>query len=328
MLIANRDRAGTPATGMLVDGALSEAFTARDLVVRLEDAVTGDVRWETTVPGATAPAGATQDQVGQCLEWDDAGPGDDVSDRTSGYGWDISVRWLWISACGISASLDLATGEIVRSVNPFEPGAYGWDDRVVALETGDYATRSDEVGSGESYHVWRQDGTVAGDIPGGPVLPTATDGSRADVLLAIGFHGLAAYDPADLSELWTRPSAAAWPYARTEHVLVTQDGTAVMGLDPRTGQTLWESDAFDARPDASGHPEQVYQAFTDGRLVVLMTLLNGGIVNDDGTADVRMRALDLATGTLRWTAERTAPLMQPIGGRLYEFATDAVVGLG
>jgi outer membrane protein assembly factor BamB len=325
-------RVGTPDEGVVVDWTLGEDFATRDLTVRLEDAVTGDVRWETTLDGGTAPAGTRVDSIFQCA---DGGPDgtsfESVSDDISGYAWEVGARALWVGACGVDATIDLVTGEVVRSTDPFD-AAGDWYQGVVSLDGGGYATRvpaessSDAPLLGEVNRIWRADGTVVGDVPGSVAVPTATDGSPADVLLTTGADGLSAFDPADTTPLWVRRGTAT-PLARTERVLVVGQGTGIVGLDPRTGRELWTRPPPEPGQGPGELPSQVVRAFTDGRYVMLMGLRDAGLVGEDGTADLSLVALDLATGATVWTAERTAPFLQSIAGQLYEVRSDALVAL-
>ncbi|WP_425956163.1 PQQ-binding-like beta-propeller repeat protein [Xylanimonas sp. McL0601] len=322
-------RVGSPVPAPpFVDGALSAAFATRDLRVRLEDAQTGAERWAATVPGSSAPAGTAIDTMYLCSHWSaDAAEVETVDDQ-SGLSSDIGARRVSLRACGIAATVDLATGAIVQRVDPFDPSA-GWDPGAVPLDGAGYATRLPSDGSGvEVDRIWREDGSLVSDVVGPVALPSSTDGSPADVLLTNGLQGLAAFDPADATKLWVHASQGAVPIARSARVLVVAVGGDVVALAPRTGRELWNRPVLAPEPDSSGHPEQLVRAFTDGHRVVLVGLLNGGFLDGDGNGDVWLHALDLSTGELLWRVERRGPLPQSIGGRLYEVGADAVVALG
>lgn len=326
-------RVGTPSDGVLDVQTLAEDFPTRDLTVRLEDAVTGVVRWETTVPGGTAPAGTPAEWVYRCTDLGSDGSSvGSVSDSNGSYSWEVRPREVWVETCGVNASLDLATGEVVRSVDAFDTTG-GWDPGSVPLDGGGYATRlprdseSDDALLGEVNRVWRQDGTVVGDVTGSIALPTATDGSPADVLLTVGPAGLSAFDPADATQLWVR-TRGGQPLVRTQRVLVVQQGIDLIGLEPRTGRELWTRAPHDPGMGSSDVPVQLVRAFTDGHRVMLMGMSDNEFLDEDGTADLALSALDLATGVTVWTTQRTAPFLQSVGGRLYEIRTDALVALG
>jgi hypothetical protein len=328
-------RVGTPDDARYDGQVLAEDFPTRDMVVRMEDAVTGEVRWETTVPGATAPAGTAVDTMYQCTRWSaDGAVAETVTDETDGFSWVLGPGWAWFDTCGVNASIDLGTGAILRSVDPFDPSTGGWDPGIVAVDGGGHAARlpypatSEAATAVETYRVWREDGTVVGDVVGPLATPTVTDGSRPQVLLTMGLSGLAAFDPGDAAPLWTLDGTGGWPVARTEHVLVVQDGFSYIAVDPRTGRERWTVPMVSPTPGDFGNQPYLVAAFTDGRRLMLVEVRDGGLVGEDGTSPLVMRALDLSTGATVWSQERTAAPPAAIDGHLYEFDATGVVRLG
>ncbi|WP_165350378.1 PQQ-binding-like beta-propeller repeat protein [Xylanimonas protaetiae] len=315
-------RVGPPAVAPLAaDGALTEDFTTRDMLVRLEDAVTGAERWSTTVPGATAPAGTRVDRMTPCVTWSGSGTPEVTSDE-NGLSSDVGAQHATLEACGVSVTLDLATGAVMRSVDHFDPDQ-AWDPDVRPLDGGGWATGVPAAAvAGWTTRVQRDDGTVVGVVDGAVRAPLATDGSPADVLLT-DTHGLTGVDPADTSELWNQPGAHPQPLVRADGVVVVAFETSVVAVDARTGRELWRKDAFLA--DVRG--ELLATAFTDGRRAVIAEQV-GDLPADGAPGTLRLRALDLATGDVTWSEEKTAPVPQAVGGRLYELSDDAVTALG
>ncbi|WP_369370514.1 hypothetical protein AB1046_17195 [Promicromonospora sp. Populi] len=308
----------------------------RDLVLRAEDAATGEERWRVTVPfrptGAEncaswmygmpwdAPAG---------LGWPDEAPGPDESAiDPEVFGADIGAGLIDLWGCGVQSSVT-PDGLVLRTGG----GAPAFGG-VVVLPSGGYAGQdvsSDGQGS-TSTTLFGPGGDVIGSIGGYATGPQVTDEPGAMTLLGVDGSGerLLSY-AVDGTPRWnvaqgTDPS----------QFLAQVDGTAVAmnwmaelrGLDLATGAERWTwqpSDDLDDWSEESGG--YVAQAFTDGQFLLLQ--LYGG----NGGAG--LVSLDVASGEQAW--HRTdadgasgwpGAVLVAVDGHLLEVTQTGVHGLG
>lgn len=227
--------------------------SAPGLTIRVEDAASGDVRWERTVefdPGATDTS---------CLVWGDDEPRIEVlGDLT----WSAGTRAITAEACGVSAHLATSDGEPVPDAEPQVRRHEPW------------ATTDPEL-------------TQA---PAG-VVDDATDVlvRTADVVVVLLANGtVAAHDAESGARLWTSD-------------VLGDDAAAVAG-------------------------SAVFGAYTDGRSAMLV--LDG--VSTGGDGQLRLVALDLATGGTTWDESQDEPYSQvaAVDGHLVQITGTGVAGLG
>lgn len=339
-----------PRTAPLLD-----PLVLRDVRVRVEDAATGAVRWETVLDVPDLPAGAVVDENSMCVGWEDDGRAADPEGQWSD---GLDATRLHLRACGLDAALDLATGDVVGQEDGEDdasigtPGRAEWLRADVPLADGLWAAvrmRSDPVtGKTEAEsRITRVDGTAVGTVPGLVIPPLASDGTGAALLITAPFWEgtddgeVVAYDADTVEPRWRAPLPHARLLAHTADVVVLSDGRTVTGLDRETGRTRWQraltgteppvTPGIDAglsvttgpRPD----PSVIHDALTDGRrvLVAMPDHLDDATYAFDGPT--ALTTLDLATGDVVWQA--TSPRVPyPVAGRLIRFDADAVVGLG
>ncbi len=316
---------------------LLDPLVTRPARVRLEDARTGAARWEVELPAATLAAGARVGSLQACMATTGVGETPRV-DPAQGWSYELDEDRVWVSGCGADAVLDLATGAVLLTRDPFDPQTRPWEPSAVSLDGDGYATAvppgDPPGGAAGATRVWSDDGTVVGEVHGTVMLPLATDGTDPEVLFALGPHGLTAHDPADLSERWSRdPARSGRVLLRTHREAVVASGSDVVAVDPRTGATRWTNPLWrplpgapsDAHGGVHGGPGSVVDVFTDGHRVVLVQQV--GMDDAYGVTEVRLDALDLRAGDVSWTwSTLVAP--QAIDGRLYTFGFDGVVALG
>lgn len=288
----------------------------RDVELRAEDAVTGDLRWHVIVPFRPAEAG-------QCLgmSWEDQGTDLDFDGEVAPDAFDgwISADLVQLDGCGIEAAV---TPDGVVIGTEFDPGT----GDVTALGMGGYAGL--DYGGAARTVLYSGGGGVLGEVPGYVLGPRVADGSGPATLLGTDESGqrLHAYE-ADGTPRWDiRAPGAEQPFlaqvGRT--AVVTAGGSDVRGLDVATGAERWRG------PGGSG--DGVLQTFTDGEAVLL--LLTQG---DSGA--VRMVSLDADSGELLWTSpegpttldadgQELPTTLVAVDGHLLEVGADGVRGLG
>lgn len=293
----------------------------RDLVLRAEDAVTGEVRWSTTVPFRAMEAEdcrAVPD--GQS---DDGRPSDEL-DADAFSTWATAdlvialgcgVPWAVLSADGVRLG-DQAAGPT----------------SAVSLDTGGYVVETSEVSDDAvSSTLFSSSGEVVAEIAGYVSRPETVDEPDATTLLAAdpsgarllsyGVDGTLRWDVA----VEERGTGFLAQVAGTA-VRLTVDGT-VQGLDLATGDPWWSWDppvGEDGRPQ--GHAE-VSQAFTDGRSLLL--LLHGGSVG------AGLVSLDVASGDVVWDGSADGVVspgqdagLVAVDGNLMEVRPTGVRGIG
>jgi hypothetical protein len=294
-----------------VDGTITHG---QDVVLRLEDAASGAVRWERTVtfrPGSAASVCGTV-----------------TEDRTAAqptYTYSLQrpqvlVLGTLVEAfgCGIQAAF---TSDGRSAIDPTVSASDWWNAEPYA--DGGVLTHVNGNSAGEGFAsvLTGPGGTTT--FPAQVLEPWATDGTPSDlVLVDSGSDPLRAY---------ARDGTPRWHVARIySALLVRAHGIAVLslpqggvaGVDLLTGDQLWDNTALE--PGASGTETFPMGAFTDGRMAALLMGRysstvdeNGGSISLDATS-AELVGLDLATGRVRW---RTAlpggiPSMEAVQGHL------------
>lgn len=311
------------ATSGMLDGTLQ----GRDLLVRAEDPRTGDVRWEVTLPfmGGADPW--------QCITYSDVTGAEDGPtnaqnaqvDTEQPVGlWPVGTDLVVVQGCGVSAYLG------TDGVRLDEPG-----ESTMLYPVGDRVVRGG--GDGGSALVER-DGTLVRDLEGSYLAPVATDGGSDLLLATVPGSGLRATGP-DGDLRWEVSRFAGTVYGLTGGAVVVGDGSlaSLVALDPATGAVLWDrSTARDLPPEdgdgvlqdgsvASWWPTGT--AYTDGDVLVVDTQSDQPT---SGDPPHRFVALDLADGSVRWTATDDAWTGWPtiVDGRVVLVGESAVRVLG
>lgn len=303
------------ATGELVD-----LPTGRPAVVRVEDALTGDARWEAEVPFA---AGA-----GQCVEWSEVEGTETVRARLENLWAVAETHLVRVEGCGVTAWFTPDGERLDDARDPL--------DSVVALADGTYYR--DPTGYGSAWGssasapsdtapaVLGPDGAVRWEPPGPVLVPRSTDGSDAPLLAR--YEGeLVAFD-GDGSELW-RSSEVVAPetvLVATRDTVVVSGGSGegwITGLDATTGTVRWSLDRETAEAAAGGSVGWMDTAYTDGRRAILLAS------QDDGRTN--LLALDLADGHVAWSGEvgsDDGSWPAPLQGRLLRIGQSEIARLG
>jgi len=296
------------------DDAASALRTLRDSgwsdpTMRVEDALTGEVRAEVTIR-------LTPDDLGGCGITAD-GLGDSSLDLQP---WiDATPSWTTLTLCGASRTVTPAgdtidLGDGARTLSALPGGGY--------VAQGDSSDLLDEHGAARAtIDGWALTSLVDTE-PDGPVLALlgATDGGSAS-LAAVGHDGEPVW------RHWIR--ALTTPLARVGDTVVVMDEETVTALDTATGEERWRlGDLVDADPEAG---EYVTGVVTDGTRLLLALASN--TVQDAETGETRsghrLVALDLRDGSTAWERAGEGALwgLSAVDGHLVA-AGDRVVGLG
>ncbi|MBE7699263.1 PQQ-binding-like beta-propeller repeat protein [Oerskovia sp. Sa1BUA8] len=251
------------------DATFVEAPGGREVVVTLEDALSGDVLWENRVP-FVAPT-----QAWECQVLDDGIEAalmlDQVTSRTTG-------QVVTVDGCGIDAAFD-ADG--TRLDDPVIR-----DDEVLPLTPGT-VSRFDP--STMRSVVLDRTGSALWEVTGQILRPSASDGTSEDIVVVGTLSGLAAFHP-DGRQLWQVSTSGSTLHVHTSVAMVVDDGAnGLTAIDPATGRTLWTVPGED-----SVYP---FGAATDGAQMVVLSR------TADGSA--RSVGYDLATGEVLWTGTDT-----------------------
>ncbi|PZR53081.1 hypothetical protein DNL40_08720 [Xylanimonas oleitrophica] len=276
---------------------VSEAFQPPDVRVVMEDARTGEVRWERLLPVPEVRPGG---DWWACAQW--SGGGDPVLDvgRVSLGGGDPVV----VTACGLTAQLT-SSGEVVAGSGLDESGRR-YETWAHALADGGFAvvdmSRSGDLTRGPA-RVLDRDGREVASPDGGVLDPLSTDGTQADLVLTRDGGEVVALD-ASGREVWRAEglSGVRGAVARaggTAVLLRDDSGRFLVGLDLGTGRTLWTW-PMDVGTGASpgyvpGVDEYVRGAWTDGRV-----LLVAGPGYGATERPASWTALDLRSGDVMW----------------------------
>ncbi|WP_454850516.1 outer membrane protein assembly factor BamB family protein [Promicromonospora soli] len=303
-------------------GCTGTIEAGRDLLLRAEDAVTGGVRWNVTLPFRAMEAEACW--AGQGVPWD----GSRVVDLLDpdAFGAQIGADLVEVRGCGLRAAV---TPDGVLLGTDGAPGS----SSVFRLDTGGYVAQTIvQASDGTTNSVlFSPDGDVVGEIDGYVSRPETTDEPDAATLLATDRSGqhLLSY-AADGTQRWDAAVEVGSPrfLAQVAGTAVTQTwGGTVHGLDLATGDRRWQWDPVEGLDDWPHGPAYVSRAFSDGQSVLL--LLRG---ESRGTGLV---SLDAASGALVWDGTATGvvspshvAVLVAVDGNLLEVAPDGVRGLG
>jgi hypothetical protein len=298
----------------------------RDLLLRAEDAATGELRWSVTVPfRATAAGNCTSWGGFPWGGWEELSADGALAPDVFGAQIGAGIVDLW--GCGIWAAV---TADGV----PLRTDAVPGSATVFAVGNGGYATttfdRAESEG-GERTTLFDSDGDVVGEIPGYATGPQATDGADAATLLGYGESGyrMLSYE-ADGTERWDVAVQEGSPefLAQVAGTMVTASWTgSVHGFDLATGEERWTWEPGEIPEAASFGNGYASKAFTDGRFVLLLLHSEAG--------STELASLDVTSGESAWdwttadvvSLEQDASLIS-VDGHLLAITPQSIRGLG
>jgi outer membrane protein assembly factor BamB len=296
------------------------------LVLRAEDAITGEERWSVTVPFRPTRADQCNNWLGTSWDGSDNWVDPEQMLDPGAFGARIAADLVQLYGCGIEAAV---TADGVPLGTTIEPGMGG----VTSLAGGGFteSTFDGVVGT----VLYAADGDRVGEIAGQALEPGVTDGSGPATLLAASGPRLRAYET-DTTLRW---EVVQPPAADTQLFLAQVGGTAVVmtgsgtvhGLDAATGDELW---VWDSSADADGaHLADLYvsRTFTDGQSVLVLT--------ENGSGRAGLVSLDVDSGEVVWeqhaeeavtdaTAQEFDKSLIAVDGNLLEVTPAGVRGLG
>lgn len=319
-----------------------------DLEVRLEDAATGETRWERGLPFVPADASG-------CVTWGEREPELELEGPISAI---ATPSVLAAGACGASGVFT-PEGDPVETLGEltdagWEPGAA--DRALLQIFFQDsYSSVQYGLGSlpGTRYPLpeggyARVDGVVVtpdGErvhLDGTYLDPFTTDGSDGPLLVRRG-GGLTALD-VDGSTLWTTDVLALGVLARTADLAVVAGSPrgALQGVDLASGEVVWSADPELLVPGLTwtGLDTLVFAAFTDGDTLLLAVNddptdaanidVQPGQITSPATNGLRLIALDLDSGEVLWEQRQETPYTQLLGvdGHLVQITEQGIAGLG
>jgi hypothetical protein len=304
---------------------LPKDFVGPDLTVRAEDAATGTERWSDTVSfGDPRPDG--------CVTYDDnAAP---VLDVVGALGWDLHDGLLEVHGCGVSAAYLLDGTRLDDAEDTTDPPAGGVDTASFApLPDGGWVgpdtTATDAAVPNDVAHL-PHGATFA--LGGQVLMPWATDGRDPGLLLErVGVH-VEARSTAEGdagAQVWSAPELQATTLlARVSGTAVVVDEQGVVrAIDLGTGADRWALD-----PEVLSFGDMVWAAestifgaYTDGDTLLLPVTADPS----GSTPGLRLLAVDLDDGSVRWEISQDTPYTQLISvdGYLAQITQQGVVGL-
>lgn len=309
------------------EGECSGTVTAgRDLLVRAEEAATGEERWRVTVP--FRPMAAEGCRAGPALPWDRS---DDIvrtGERLDAEGFGARIEPALVQLWGCGFRVGVTTDGAVLPMAGV-PG-FGW---VFGLDTGGYvaqtiAQRSDGT---MASTLFTADGAIVARVAGSLNRPRTTDAPAEATLLSTDPPGgrLRSYTP-DGTRRWdvaVRDGSAQY-LAQVDDTVVTTTWTGdVRGMDLATGAVRWTWRTASGLYDWPYESGYVSQAFTDGQSLLMLL--------ESGSGDTELVSLDIASGELVWDGtsshvltERLETMLLAVDGNLLEVSQVGVRRLG
>jgi outer membrane protein assembly factor BamB len=305
---------------------LPKDFVGPDLTVGVEDAATGRERWTDTLTfGAPRPD--------SCITYDESGA--PVLDVAGALGWDLHGDVLEVQGCGVSGAFRLDGTRLDDPKDTEDPPADGVDTAsFLSLPDGGWVgpdTAAADVAVANDVVHLPDGGTV--HLDGNVLVPWATDGRDPGLVLErVGVRTQARSTSAD------DPGALLWsaPQLRATTLLAEVSGTAVVldeqgavrAIDLGTGADRWtlSPKTLSFGDLAWAAESSIFGAYTDGD-----TLLLPVSADPSGeSSGLRLLAVDLRDGSVRWELEQETPYTQLISvdGYLAQVTQHGVVGLG
>ncbi len=269
-----------------------------DVVVRLEDAISGEVRWEETTPFEPDSWACTTTEGGLTMV---------NSQPLQVYGGGGMIE---VYGCGVGATFDVKGRRLDDPGTPEDrvwPALGGGFLRVVGSPDGTGVQESELLGP---------DGPVV-RVPGEILDPMSADGD-VDVWLVVEEGGTVRAVDRSGGALWTaegldRPDGVL---THAAGVVVVSSAQGTTGLDAATGRELWN------QPDDGTY--DVAGAMTDGDNVIIVRS------PVDGAFGVTVEALDLGDGSTSWTLDDSPLEGYPltVQGRLFLMDNSTVTRIG
>lgn len=319
------DKVGTPH--------LPKGFVPPDVTLRVEDAATGTERWSTTLAAGTP-------DVNYCLTYDQD-EGDDVTtpllDVAGSLNANVQQGILTVEGCGISAAFLLDGTRLDDPDDAADLTDVAAVGQFTALPDGGWVgpdLTGEPAGETSLPHqvVHLPDGRTV-PLGGRALVPWATDGRDQELLLVragVNTTALSTGEGDAGTELWTaRLLRATDLLARASGTAVVVDELgSVRAVDVGTGAELWTLD-----PGVLGFDEgmwdaesTIFGAYTDGDVLLLPVTADP----QGGASGLRLVAIDLGDGSVRWEIEQDTPYTQiaSVDGYLAQITQQGVVGLG
>lgn len=267
-------------------------------VVRMEDAVSGEVRWEHEVPFRPVTT------LGQCAALTHLGSSTVVLAAQTV----VMSRpgLVTVSSCGVDAAFT-SDGDSLGDVpdgGVAQPASYVDGGYVMPVTPTNDALLDDA-------------GKEVVSLPGRLEIPMATDGTGGETLLVIAeSQALVAVDSSG-RELWNRrfsesPTGSA--LVRADGVVVVADALGgVYAIDLVTGKDRWAIEPGKLLDSDTDAWPMVRFAATDGRSALIA-------VGTPDDAETRLVKVDLRTGRVGWEARRAGGYvaLAAVGGTLVE----------
>jgi hypothetical protein len=305
---------------------LPKDFVGPDLTVGVEDAVTGKERWSDTLAfGAPRPD--------SCITYDESGA--PVLDVAGALGWDLHGDVLEVQGCGVSGAFLLDGTRLDDPKDTEDPPADGVDTAsFLSLPDGAWVgpdtAAADAAPATEVVHL--SDGGAV-NLDGQVLVPWAIDGRDPGLVLErVGVRTQArSTSDDDLGALlWSAPQLRATTLLAevSGTAVVLDEQGAVRAIDLGTGADRWTlaPETLSFGDMAWAAESSIFGAFTDGD-----TLLLPVSADPSGEASgLRLLAVDLRDGSVRWELEQETPYTQLISvdGHLAQITQHGVVGLG
>ena len=303
---------------------LPKDFVGPDLTVRVADAATGTERWSDTVAfGDPRPD--------SCITYDAAAP---VLDVAGALAWDLHGDLLEIQGCGVSAAYLLDGTRLDDPDDAEDPPAGGIDTASFApLPDGGWIgpdTSDTDATLPEDMAHLPHGGSFA--LGGQALLPWATDGRDPGLVLARAGDRTEARSTAEGDagvRLWSADRLSATTLlARVSGTAVVMDELgAVRAVDLGTGADRWTLDpeVLSFGDMAWAADSTIFGAYTDGDTLLLPVTADPS----GGDPGLRLLAVDLRDGSVRWEIEQHTPYTQLISvdGYLAQITQQGVVGL-
>lgn len=305
---------------------LPKVFAGPDLKVSVEDAATGTERWSDTLAfGAPRPD--------SCITYDESGA--PVLDVAGALGWDLHGDVLEVQGCGVSGAFQLDGTRLDDPKDTEDPPADGVDTASFrSLPDGAWVgpdkEATDVAMPGDVVHL-PSGATVT--LDGQVLVPWATDGRDPGLVLErVGVHTQARSTSDDDAGalLWSAPQLRATTLLAevSGTAVVLDEQGAVRAIDLGTGADRWTlaPEKLSFGDMAWAAESAIFGAYTDGDVLLLPVS-----ADPSGEASgLRLLAVDLRDGSVRWELEQETPYTQLISvdGHLAQITQHGVVGLG
>jgi len=279
------DQVSVAQDGITLRGSLA---VGQDVEVRLEDAGTGAVRWQRTIPFQAVNDPWTCGTITPSP----SGTQPSYTFTESPPSLSVMRGLIEVDGCGVRAVFTPDGAPTAGGGNSAWWIAEPYVDGGVLEQVGGY-----QGAAAAASVLHSPDGAVAALYPTQVLNPWATDGTTTDLVLT-GSAGvpLTALGPPGTVR-WRSTHTYSALLVRTAGVAVlTRSGGGIAAVDLRTGRELWAHLDLPA-PDSTLPP---LAAFTDGRFVALAMPGTPKTLGESTASATDLVTLDLATGDIRW----------------------------